>query len=260
MIPNAALAQWARRMANLCNGSIPVPDALAIVAKYTEDAGLRVALEAAHALMSERGSKFTDALREFPKVFDAGAIQLLSYGDLVDGNSSDLDEVFRILADLLERPVERDRRLRERVGDGIADDIANFRRHALAHAQNPQELDAISLALPTLGRYTAAVETAQFCQALGSLFALGVPILDALDLTVAFLREPLFIAMAQRVQDDIANGGSLAPSIEAHDGMQRFDRSVIAEIGFSEQSGDIAAGLLRAAAHADRVAHDLLRR
>ena len=76
------------------------------------------------------------------------------------------------------------------------------------------KLDQISLRLPLYGRLSLTIATAWFSRTLGTLLHSGIPLLRALDITKALLKNRVLYQAVDTAQKEVQEGGSLARSLK----------------------------------------------
>lgn len=119
---------------------------------------------------------------------------------------------------------------------------------ALALIRRPEvraRVDALMLRVPGLGRLLRAMDTARATRTLAVLIGSGVPVLDALKLSVGTVRrEPMRLALRQAAVR-VREGATLARALGEHKAMPPV---ALRLIGSGEKSGQLPA-LLEAAAN-----------
>ncbi len=76
------------------------------------------------------------------------------------------------------------------------------------------KIDRLSLRLPLYGRLSLTVATAWFARTLGTLLHSGIPLLRALDITKALLKNRVLRQAVDTAQKEVQEGGSLARSLK----------------------------------------------
>ncbi|HQW80836.1 MAG: type II secretion system inner membrane protein GspF [Rhodanobacteraceae bacterium] len=130
--------------------------------------------------------------------------------------------------------------------------LALFITFALGALQRPAvraRVDALMLRLPGLGRLLRAMDTARATRTLAVLVSSGVPVLDAIKLSVGTVRrEPMRVALRQAAVR-VREGATLARALGEHKAMPPV---ALRLIGSGEKSGQLATMLEAAAAQQSR--------
>lgn len=98
---------FSRQLAVMVAAHIPVAQALKIISAQTENARLKKDIRRIYMLVSA-GSKLSEAMANYPKVFDGFYVNMVKSGE----TSSRLDEVLNYLADQLEKDYDLHRKVR----------------------------------------------------------------------------------------------------------------------------------------------------
>ena len=92
---------------------------------------------------------------------------------------------------------------------------AGFLLRRYAHTEKGRfKIDQISLRLPLYGRLSLTIATAWFARTLGTLLHSGIPLLRALDITKALLKNKVLYQAIDTAQKEVQEGGSLARSLK----------------------------------------------
>ncbi len=130
--------------------------------------------------------------------------------------------------------------------------VALFVVFALGALQRPTvraRVDALMLRLPGLGRLLRAMDTARATRTLAVLVGAGVPVLDAIKLSVGTVRrEPMRVALRQAAVR-VREGATLARALGEHKAMPPV---ALRLIGSGEKSGQLATMLEAAATQQSR--------
>ncbi len=130
--------------------------------------------------------------------------------------------------------------------------LALFITFALGALQRPAvraRVDALMLRLPGLGRLLRAMDTARATRTLAVLVSSGVPVLDAIKLSVGTVRrEPMRVALRQAAVR-VREGATLARALGEHKAMPPV---ALRLIGSGEKRGQLATMLEAAAAQQSR--------
>ena len=121
--------------------------------------------------------------------------------------------------------------------------ILMVRRYA-ATKKGRYKLDQISLRVPMYGRLSLTIATAWFARTLGTLLHSGIPLLRALDITKALLKNRVLYQAVDNAQKDVQEGGSLAKSLKASNAFPPMLAQITAA---GEKSGQLEPMLFRLA-------------
>jgi type IV pilus assembly protein PilC len=97
-------------------------------------------------------------------------------------------------------------------------------------------LDPLKLRIPLFGSLLTKVAVARFCRALSTMTRVGVPIVQALEVTSEVAGNVVIAGSAERVREAVANGRPLAQAIKAE---SVFGPMVSQMVGAGEDSGSI---------------------
>ncbi|MDD4571868.1 MAG: type II secretion system F family protein, partial [Clostridia bacterium] len=103
-------------------------------------------------------------------------------------------------------------------------------------------LDHLKLHLPLMKKPLKTIYTARFAQSLSSLYASGLPMVNAVLISAKVLNNSHITRQFEAVALDIKNGQSLSASIKKVEG---FDNKLIATITIGEETGKL--GIMLAA-------------
>lgn len=122
--------------------------------------------------------------------------------------------------------------------------LGALQRHAVR-----ARMDALMLRVPGLGRLLRAMDTARATRTLAVLVGAGVPVLDAIKLSVGTVRrEPMRVALRQAAVR-VREGATLARALGEHKAMPPV---ALRLIGSGEKSGQLATMLEAAATQQSR--------
>jgi len=110
-------------------------------------------------------------------------------------------------------------------------------------------LEKIKLHLPLLGKYILMREIARFCRTLSILINNGIPIRDAIDVTLSTLASRALEEELKVVSKDLASGLTVAKSLSK---ISFFPGFVISLIGVGEEAGRLDEALLEVATSYER--------
>ena len=109
-----------------------------------------------------------------------------------------------------------------------------------------QVVDRLLLRLPIVGAITRAACYARFSRTLSTLYAAGVPLVDALDSVAGATGNYVFEQAINRIRADVANGQPLHSAIS---GTELFPSMISQMASIGEESGALEAMLERSASH-----------
>lgn len=109
-----------------------------------------------------------------------------------------------------------------------------------------QVVDRLLLRLPIVGAIIRAACYARFSRTLSTLYAAGVPIVDALDSVAGATGNYVFEQAINRIRADVANGQPLHSAIS---GTELFPSMISQMASIGEESGALEAMLERSASH-----------
>lgn len=111
--------------------------------------------------------------------------------------------------------------------------------------------DTVKLRLPVAGKLLTQLLSARFCRSFSSLFASGVPVLSALELTSKILDNRYAAARLIEAGEDIRKGASISAALQKS-GV--FPQMMIAMLAVGEESGDLEGILLKTSDYYDEQA------
>lgn len=109
-----------------------------------------------------------------------------------------------------------------------------------------QVVDRLLLRLPIVGAIIRAACYARFSRTLSTLYAAGVPLVDALDSVAGATGNYVFEQAINRIRADVANGQPLHSAISS---TELFPRMISQMASIGEESGALEAMLERSASH-----------
>ena len=109
-----------------------------------------------------------------------------------------------------------------------------------------QVVDRLLLRLPIVGAIIRAACYARFSRTLSTLYAAGVPLVDALDSVAGATGNYVFEQAINRIRADVANGQPLHSAIS---GTELFPSMICQMASIGEESGALEAMLERSASH-----------
>ena len=105
-------------------------------------------------------------------------------------------------------------------------------------------LDRLKLKIPVFGRLNRTIATARFARTLSSLYASGISILKALEISRGTVGNAYIAGQFAGMIQKVRNGSSLSAAMESVDG---FDRKLAATVAIGEEAGRLEHMLLSVA-------------
>ena len=96
-------------------------------------------------------------------------------------------------------------------------------------------LDKLALSLPAIGILTTNSSIARFARTLATMFAAGVPLVEAMDSVAGASGNSVYQKAIMKVKDDIATGTTLQASLAQN--KELFPNMLIQMVGIGEESG-----------------------
>lgn len=96
-------------------------------------------------------------------------------------------------------------------------------------------LDKMALSLPAIGVLTTNSSIARFARTLATMFAAGVPLVEAMDSVAGASGNSVYQKAIMQVKDDIATGTTLQASLSLNKDL--FPNMLIQMVGIGEESG-----------------------
>ena len=118
----------------------------------------------------------------------------------------------------------------------------------LRHPRGQRFLARFTLKVPVFGSLTTSIINARIFRLIGLLIQSSVPLLQALELTVASTKNYLYAALMRRVYDNVLNGRSM---FEAFSHGQLMPPSLVQMIRTGEENGKIGKVMTMLADHLD---------
>ena len=115
-------------------------------------------------------------------------------------------------------------------------------------------LDKLYLKLPGVGALIVNSAIARFARTLSTMFAAGVPLVDAMDNVAAASGNSVYQKAIARIRDDIATGGTLQGSLAANE--QLFPSMLVQMVGIGEESGALDEMLSKVADYYEAAVDD----
>lgn len=108
-----------------------------------------------------------------------------------------------------------------------------------------EKLDELYLKLPGVGILVVNSAIARFARTLSTMFAAGVPLVDAMDNVAAASGNSVYQKAISRIRDDIATGGTLQGSLAQNESL--FPNMLVQMVGIGEESGALDEMLAKVA-------------
>lgn len=101
-------------------------------------------------------------------------------------------------------------------------------------------LDRMSLKIPVVGNILNKAAIARFCRTLSTMFAAGVPLVEALDSVAGAVGNVVYRQATEKIRDEVATGQQLQTTLQ-QSGL--FPNLVIQMVAIGEESGSLDAML-----------------
>jgi len=110
-------------------------------------------------------------------------------------------------------------------------------------------IDRFKLKMPLIGNFLKKTILARFARTLGTLLTNGIPLFQAIDITIPIVNNEIFRMELERVRQEIVEGGSLANSMKKSEWFPRFMSNIIA---VGEKGGRLTEALSEVAGFYER--------
>lgn len=117
----------------------------------------------------------------------------------------------------------------------IAGSIFGFKQLKVKSKAFREGLDKLALKLPGVGALTSNAAIARFSRTLATMFAAGVPLVEAMDSVAGAAGNSVYRKAILQVRDDIASGTTLQASLSQNKDL--FPNMLIQMVGIGEESG-----------------------
>jgi len=117
----------------------------------------------------------------------------------------------------------------------IAGSIFGFKQLKIRSKAFREGLDKLALKLPGVGALTSNAAIARFSRTLATMFAAGVPLVEAMDSVAGAAGNSVYKKAILQVRDDIASGTTLQASLSQNKDL--FPNMLIQMVGIGEESG-----------------------
>lgn len=114
-------------------------------------------------------------------------------------------------------------------------------------------VDRWSLQAPVFGSLIEKAAVARWSRTLSSMFAAGVPMVEALDSVAGAVGNTVFAEATQKVRNDVSTGASLAASLQS---AKVFPNMLIQMVAIGEESGSLDTMLTKVADYYEREVDD----
>ena len=114
-------------------------------------------------------------------------------------------------------------------------------------------VDRWSLQMPVFGPLIEKATVARWSRTFSSMFAAGVPLVEALDSVAGAAGNAVFAEATQKIRNDVAAGASLAASLQA---ARVFPHMLIQMVTVGEESGSLDTMLTKVAEYYEREVDD----
>jgi type IV pilus assembly protein PilC len=132
---------------------------------------------------------------------------------------------------------------------GIIGGLFLYYRRMKSIPSQKEIIDNIKLKTPLIKKVVVIAELARFCRVLGMLLQSGVPILQAIDVTLPVLDTELFRKEIKNAQNEIKGGNSLSETISRSEWFPPFVTDILS---VGEESGKLDESLLKLAGSYER--------
>jgi len=134
---------------------------------------------------------------------------------------------------------------------GVFQGFAQTKKRSRKFREN---LDKLYLKLPGVGELVVNSAIARFARTLSTMFAAGVPLVDAMDNVAAASGNIVYKKAIARIRDDIATGGTLQGSLAADEKL--FPSMLVQMVGIGEESGALDEMLAKVADYYEAAVDD----
>jgi len=128
---------------------------------------------------------------------------------------------------------------------GIVSAIMGFSQTKKRSRKFREKLDVISLKIPAFGALLYNSAIARFSRTLATMFAAGVPLVEAMASVASAAGNSVYTKEILRVRDDIASGTTLQASLSQNKAL--FPNMLIQMVGIGEESGALDEMLAKVA-------------
>jgi type IV pilus assembly protein PilC len=136
----------------------------------------------------------------------------------------------------------------------IAGSIYSFKQAKIRSKAFRNSLDKLALKLPGVGALTANAAIARFSRTLATMFAAGVPLVEAMVSVAGAAGNSVYQKAIMQVRDDIASGTTLQASLAQS--KELFPNMLIQMVGIGEESGALDEMLDKVAEYYEEAVDD----
>ena len=136
---------------------------------------------------------------------------------------------------------------------GIGGSIFAFTQAWKHNAGFRAKMDALMLKAPVFGPLIEKATVARWSRTFSSMFAAGVPMVEALDSVAGAAGNHVFMEATQKIRSQVATGSSLAVSLQ---GAGVFPNMLIQMVAIGEESGALDSMLSKVADYYEREVDD----
>jgi len=136
----------------------------------------------------------------------------------------------------------------------IAGTIYGFKQAKIKSKAFRDSLDKLALKLPAVGLLTTNAAIARFARTLSTMFAAGVPLVEAMESVAGAAGNSVYQKAILQVRDDIASGTTLQVSLSSRKDL--FPNMLIQMVGIGEESGALDEMLDKVAEYYEEAVDD----
>jgi len=137
---------------------------------------------------------------------------------------------------------------------GIGGTVYGFKQLKLRSKAYREFLDRLALKLPAVGALTTNAVIARFARTLATMFAAGVPLVEAMVSVAGAAGNSVYKKAILSVRDDIASGTTLQASLSQN--KELFPNMLIQMVGIGEESGALDEMLDKVAEYYEEAVDD----
>ncbi len=132
--------------------------------------------------------------------------------------------------------------------------IYGFKQAKIRSKAFRDSLDRLALKLPAVGLLTTNAAIARFSRTLATMFAAGVPLVEAMDSVAGAAGNSVYQKAILQVRDDISSGTTLQASLSQNKAL--FPNMLIQMVGIGEESGALDEMLDKVAEYYEEAVDD----
>ena len=136
----------------------------------------------------------------------------------------------------------------------IGGGIYGFKQAKIRSQAFRESLDKLALKLPAIGVLTTNAAIARFARTLATMFAAGVPLVEAMVSVAGAAGNSVYQKAIMQVRDDIASGTTLQASLAQNQAL--FPNMLIQMVGIGEESGALDEMLDKVAEYYEEAVDD----